>query len=134
MRALILLSILLLAAGCTSGGEPGIKVHNASVKPSPMVANAVSIFMKIENTGDGEDALLSASIKEHPQARVELHDVVEGRMQKVEEIRVPPQKSVELKSGSLHIMAFNVKSLEKDMTVVLNFRESGRVEVKATRE
>jgi len=96
-----------------------------------MVVDAVSFFMTIENTGDGDDVLLSASVQEFPDKKVEFHDVVDGKMQKVERIQVPAGKTTVLKMGGMHLMAFDIKEPGSEMTLVLNFKKSGRVTVKA---
>jgi copper(I)-binding protein len=118
----------LLATGCIQG-EPKISVHNAYFIASPMEPDAISIFMDIENTGS-TDNLISAKIKEFPNARVELHGVAEGMMLKVDKIEIPAKKIRQLKMGSYHIMAFGIGDPGEEITVLLNFEKSGNIEVK----
>jgi copper(I)-binding protein len=120
---------ILLATGCMQG-EPKISVHDAYFIVSPMEPDAISIFMNIENRG-GADNLISAKIKEFPNARVELHDVAEGMMLKVDKIEIPAKKIRQLKMGSYHIMAFGIEDPGEEITVVLNFEKSSDIEVKA---
>jgi hypothetical protein len=129
MKKYVMFITLLFMAGCA--GQPNIEIADAKATPSAMVVDAVSIFMLIDNDGKADDALVSARIEEYPDAKVELHDVIGGKMQKVEKIDIPAGKVTELKLGSYHIMGFDVKDPKGELTLVLNFEKSGQVTVKA---
>jgi copper(I)-binding protein len=123
--------VLLVFSGCTGiFGEPDIKVSYPKATHSPMIENAVSFFMFIENRGDGDDYLISARAVEYPDKKVELHDVVVGRMAPIEELKIPGGEVVELRGGSYHIMVFDVTEPVDEITLVLNFKKSGEVVVK----
>jgi copper(I)-binding protein len=125
--------MLIISAGCLGiFGQPDIKVSYPKVVHSPMVENALSIFMFIENKGDGDDYLVSARINECPNSRVELHDVVNSKMVTVEKIKIPAGEVVELKGGSYHIMGFDITEPVDEVTIVLTFKKSGDIEVTAS--
>jgi copper(I)-binding protein len=125
--------VLSVFAGCAGTlAQPDISVTYPKVKHSPMMENAISIFMFIENKGDGDDYLVSARIKEMPDKKVEIHDVVNGKMVAIEKIKIPAGGVVELKMGSYHIMGFGITEHLDEITVVLNFGKSGEIEVAAT--
>ena len=118
-------------AGC-SEGTPEISIREAMVVPSQMLIGRGSSFMKIVNDGEGSDVLKGCSIKEHPSVRGEIHDVVDGKMVKIEKIDVPAKQNTDLKMGSFHLMFFGLpEQLEEEVTLVLSFQKSGPVEVKA---
>jgi copper(I)-binding protein len=123
--------LLLISAGCVGiFGQPDIKVSYPKAVYSPMVEDAISLFMFIENRGDGDDYLISARINECPNSRVELHDIVNGKMTMIEKLKVPAGGIVELKGGSYHVMVFDVTEPVSEITIVLNFEKSGEVVVK----
>ncbi len=68
----VLVAFLLGGAAC-SPGEPQIVVEEPEAKLSPVILGVASVFMKIVNTGNGDDRLLSART-DMPGAITELHD------------------------------------------------------------
>lgn len=103
--------LLLLAALCggTAGcsGAPRIAIGGQEARLSPLMMGTCSIFMKIENAGDGDDSLVGAAV-DIPGAVAELHGVSDGRMVKKDRVRVPARGAVELKPGGLHVMVFRL--------------------------
>jgi hypothetical protein len=130
-KKIFLVAMLLsIFAGCLgTQAQPDIKVSYPKVAHSKMMENAISVFMFIENKGDGDDYLVSARIKELPDKKVEIHDVVDGKMVAIEKIKIPAGSVVELKGGSYHIMGFGITEHVDEITVVLNFGKSGEIEV-----
>jgi copper(I)-binding protein len=125
--------LLSVSIGCIgTEAQPDITVSYPKVKHSPMIENAISVFMFIENKGDADDYLVSARIKELPDKKVEIHDVVEGKMVSIEKINIPAGEVVELKGGSYHIMGFDIAEHMHEITLVLTFGKSGEIEVTAT--
>ena len=130
-KKILLMLVMLAAAGCMGiFGEPDIKVSYPTATYSPMIDDAVSIFMFIENIGSGDDYLISVRVVEYPDKKVELHDVVDGRMTMIEKLKIPGDEIVELRGGSYHIMVFDVTEPLGEVTLVLNFEKTGEVEVK----
>lgn len=131
MVSKLVLGIIFLL-GCLGGG-PSIAVKDAYVVPNPGM-KAISIFMSIENTGIGGDALIGASIMEYPNAVVMLHTVKDGKMVMVEKIDLPAKKTVQLKPGEYHIMALKIEDLvaEGELAVALKFQRSGEISVRAS--
>ncbi|HET8538513.1 MAG TPA: copper chaperone PCu(A)C [Anaeromyxobacter sp.] len=114
-----------LCAGCS--GAPLIRIDAAEARTSPMLQGVCSVFMKISNPGDGDDALVEARA-DVPGAVTQIHAVRDGRMVQREKLVVPAGGVLELKPGGLHIMVFN---LPKDggagyeFTLHLRFQRSG---------
>jgi copper(I)-binding protein len=84
---------------------------------SPVLLGVCSVFMRIENSGNGDDKLVSARA-DIPGTITEVHDVIDGKMGKREEIPIPAGSKVELRPGGLHIMVFK---LPKDARVGYEF-------------
>jgi copper(I)-binding protein len=127
----LFLYFLLMAvlAGC-SEGTPQISIKDAKFIPSQMLIGRASSFMKIINDGEGSDALKGCQLKEHPSARGEIHDSVDGRMVKIEKVNIPPGHNTDLKMGSFHLMFFGLpEKIEEEVTLVLFFQKSGSIEV-----
>ncbi len=121
--------IISFAISCTIGKTPKIRVANS--KLVSLAGEKASAFMLIINDGEVSDVLIGCSIKEFPSTQGELHDVINGKMQKIEEINIPSKEVTVLKKGTLHLMFFNMpEKLGNEVTLVLTFRKSGIIEVK----
>lgn len=116
--------------GCSTG-KPEITVEDVWATKTKMILPAISFFMSIHNRGTSGDFLLSARLKGFPSAKVELHDVVDGRMTRIDKIEIGEGERIQFKPGGIHLMAFKVKHPKAPLTLVLEFKESGEVELKA---
>jgi copper(I)-binding protein len=88
---------VLIISSCTGGGKPEVEVMDITVVPSGMMKGVASSFMRIINNGSGNDVLTGCSIKEYLSARGELHDFIDGRMTRVESVKIPARETTELK-------------------------------------
>jgi copper(I)-binding protein len=90
---------------------PGLLVHDAWTRETPMVDLAGAVFLTIENTTTGDDALIGAS---SPAAdSVELHrsamsDDGVMSMTPVRAVPIPAGGTAVLKPGSYHLMLFGL--------------------------
>lgn len=128
--ALLLGAVLFLLGMGGASQEPRISIEAPRGNMSGMFVGAGSVFMKITNAG-GRDALTAARL-DLEGAVVELHDVKNNRMFKVERIDIPSLETVELKPRSLHIMIFNMpKAIQEgsEVTLTLTFERSGEKQV-----
>jgi copper(I)-binding protein len=133
----LLLSGLLLLAGCNTSPGPEISIENAWGRPSPKVATAGAFYMLIKNSGGEADKLVGG---ESPACRiVELHEsymTEEGAMgmRPVEggAIEIPASGEVELKIGGMHMMCieklqdFKVGAI---LPLTLNFEKTGNLKI-----
>ena len=133
--------ILLFISGCTPKHthpehHKGVMVHDAWVRAVPPNMKMTAAYMTLHNHSDMEDALVSV---ESPIAGVvETHTVEENdgvmSMKPVDSIPVGPHSMQELKPGGYHLMLIQLKQVPKmgeTVSVVLNFKHAGRVEVSA---
>ncbi|PIZ34272.1 MAG: hypothetical protein COY39_00095 [Alphaproteobacteria bacterium CG_4_10_14_0_8_um_filter_37_21] len=99
-------------------------------------ANAAA-YLTINNTGNDDDELVSASFFGAMIPKVELHthvidDAGVARMRKVDALRVGAQGGKMLKPGEDHIMLMNVTDKLPDMQSIdltLRFKKAGKVTV-----
>lgn len=111
-------------------GTPKIEVKDAKFIPSQTLIGKASSFMRIVNDGTGSDSLKECSIKEYPSVRGEIHDSVDGKMVKIDEVDISSGHNTDLKMGGYHLMFFGVpEEVGKEVTLVLTFEKSGPVEV-----
>ena len=104
-RIVPLLLASVPAAACSRA--PRIEVRGQEARLSPMLAGTCSIFLKIENAGNGDDSLVGARV-DVPGAVAEIHGTSDGRMVRRDAVRIPANGVVELKPGGLHIMVFRL--------------------------
>ena len=125
LTAAVLAVMLGAEVGCSSQ-PPQISLESPYAVLSPMFMGAGSVFLTIRNSG-GRDELVGAAIST-PNAIVELHDVRDRRMVRVERITVPSRSRTELILGGQHIMVFNMpKTVQEgsEITLTLRFERSG---------
>jgi copper(I)-binding protein len=116
---------LLAPAGCS--GAPRIQLGEPEVRVSPSFTGVCAIFLRIENQGDGSDALVRASV-DVPGTVTELHEVKDGKMHRRDRIPIAAGSVVELRPGGLHIMVFNLPrdlAAGRELELRLVFERSG---------
>jgi copper(I)-binding protein len=124
----VLFAIILFSC---SRGEPEIAVTDVKLIPSPVMIGSASSFMTVSNNGTGADALIGCSIKEYPSVKGKIHDVIDGRMKRIEKLNIPSGSSVQLKKGGKHLMFSGLpEEIGNEVMILLNFQRSGTVEVK----
>ncbi len=122
----VLVAILLGGAAC-SPGAPQLLVEEPDAKLSPVILGVASVFMKIVNTGNGGDQLLSART-DIPGSVTELHDEKDGKMMTITSMDVPANSTLVLRPAGKHIMIFKLPRTMKagmELRIVLTFKRSG---------
>jgi copper(I)-binding protein len=118
--ATVAIGMALSMGACSR--SPQIEVKGQEAILSPVLLGVCSIFMKIENSGNGEDTLLDAKVN-IPNTVTELHDVQDGKMIKREQILIPAKSVVQLRPGRQHIMVFRLpKEVREDEEFILHLR------------
>lgn len=137
LGVLLALGALALGACSSGGGSGGIEVTGAWVRVPMTATGPAGAFLVITNRGGSADALVSAS---SPAAQAtEVHETKmadDGSMgmQRIERLEIPAGGTVELKSGSYHIMLIGLtKPLAAGETIelTLTFEKAGPVVVQA---
>lgn len=132
-RSVVLLCLLwvVLVSGACSPPPPQISIDRPSAELSPVFLGVASVYMTVRN-GGGKDELIAAHAAV-TNALVELHDVQNNRMAKVERIAVPARGELKLRPGSWHLMVFNLPRAMKegdDLVLTLRFERSGEQQVR----
>ncbi len=111
-----------------------IDIDHPWSREAPPNAPVIGGFLKLNNLGDKEDALIAVEspISEH----IELHNHImkDGvmKMTRIDEILVPANGSVALEPGNFHLMIFNPTQTLREgdrFPVTLTFKNGGKVEV-----
>jgi copper(I)-binding protein len=113
---------------------PLISVQDQRAVLSPSLLGVGSVFLKIANAGRADDTLLGARVS-IPGTVVEIHDVRDGKMVKLEKLSIPSHGTVELKPNGLHLMIFKMPRSMKPgqrFTLFLTFEKSGEKQAPAT--
>jgi periplasmic copper chaperone A len=125
LRGVVLAVLVIVDAGCTSS-PPQITIEDQYAELSPLFIGSGSIYMMIRNSG-GRDKLVGVAAS-LPGTVIELHDVRDNRMVRIEEVPIPARDIFAFQPGSLHIMIFNMpKTIQKgsELSLTLRFQRSG---------
>jgi copper(I)-binding protein len=130
LLCLAISGFLAVAAGCRERG-PAIRIESPEAAISPMLVGVASVFMRIVNTGGGDDVLLGARA-DVSETITELHDIQDGKMRKVESIPIPADGTVVLRPARFHIMIFKLPKNAREgyaFDLLLKFKKSGEKRV-----
>jgi len=128
MLRFVLILIFTLFSSVSLAGDISIDDISGMFSMRP---DTGAVFMKIKNSGNMDDVLIGAKT-DIKDVVVELHDVKNGQMFKIEKIPIPAKSTVELKKGGLHIMLFNLPIELKEgeeFKLTLIFEKAGEVTV-----
>jgi copper(I)-binding protein len=138
-----LLVVVAILIGCreeTISASPELATGGGWARAVPFVmedqehpTNSAA-YLTIENRGRGEDCLIGAETE--AATSVEIHETTlvgdVMRMRKLEALDVPPEGSVELEPGGIHLMLLGLTRplLEgEEIQLTLRFQISGEVTV-----
>ncbi|WP_299082689.1 copper chaperone PCu(A)C [uncultured Ruegeria sp.] len=136
LRSTLLASLAAAALALPALAESAIKVDDAYARSVGKSAKAGAAFMMIQNQGDTDDRLISAS--SDVAARVELHTHMidengVAKMVHVEEgFVIPAGETHMLQRGGDHVMFMGLTApFEQDakVPVILTFEQAGVVEL-----
>ena len=138
ISAAVMLCVMLSGGAAAAMGNaprtPLVSVQDQEAMVSPALLGVGSVFMKIANAGRAGDVLLGARVS-IPGTVVEIHDVRDGKMVRIEKLSIPSRGAVELKPNGLHIMIFKMpRSMKpgRQFTLFLTFEKSGEKQVPVT--
>ncbi|MBP6684525.1 MAG: copper chaperone PCu(A)C [Leucobacter sp.] len=107
-----------------------VKATDPDVKPGEAMSG---VFGVLENSGDTD--LVITDLESDAAGIVELHEVVDGKMRKIEgDVTVPAGGSITLEPGANHIMLMDITkplSPGEDVTVKLTFSDDSTLEIVA---
>ncbi|MGB5199267.1 MAG: copper chaperone PCu(A)C [Sedimenticolaceae bacterium] len=110
--ALMLLLALSAGVSAADGIAGKVSVVDPYVRAVPPVAKTSAAFMQLRNDNDTEGFLVSADTPAASVVELHTHTMDEGvmRMRQVPQIPLPPNTTVSLEPGGLHIMLFDLKA------------------------
>lgn len=119
-------------AACTKKAPDAITINDPYVRATPQAVTAG--YLEITNNTDTDDALVSVTADW--AGKIELHNIVADgdvmNMVPVENIAIPAHQTAELKSGSYHIMLFDLTgplNVGETRNATLNFLHAKPVKV-----
>lgn len=116
--------------GAVTASDTWVKATDPDVKPGEAMTG---VFGLIKNSGD-EDLVIT-DLKSDVAGVTELHEVVDGKMRKIEgDVTVPAGGSLLLEPGANHIMLMDITeplSPGDDVTVTLTFSDGSSLEIVA---
>lgn len=134
LLAALLLIVLAVPAAAHQAKVGDLLIVHPWSRATPGQAPNGAVFMKIENQGQAEDMLLSAS--SDVAAMLEIHEhVMEGdvaKMRPVDFVPLPALSTTELKPGGYHIMLMGLKEPLVEygtFHLTLTFEKAGSIEV-----
>lgn len=110
MKSLVL-SFFMLLSFKTFATESGLVIQNATIRIPPPAITTTAMFLKITNKSSQDVGLLKVSGDFAGNFELHTMEMAGGKMKMrpLNMIEVKKKSSVELQSGGMHIMIFNVK-------------------------
>lgn len=124
MKAL-LAAVLCMGSTVAAAAETNaIEVSDAYVRAMPPGRTITAAFFEVRNNGDSACTLVSAETDIADRVELHTHRFEDGlmKMREVKRVDLPAGKSVSFKPGGLHIMLYDVRSLEDGETVDITLR------------
>jgi periplasmic copper chaperone A len=132
-----LLACLAFApAAIADGVADQIDVTDAYIRAVPPVVKTSAAFMELTNRGEHEFFLVDVDTPLAAEVELHMHIDDDGimRMRRIPHMHLPPDQTVRLQPGGLHIMLFDLQeATEVGATVPLTlvFGDGSRKEVEA---
>lgn len=128
LAGVLALTTGLTLAGCSSDGEPELKVIGAFM-PQP-VSDMAAGFLVVRNSGDAADRL--TSVTSPLSDNVTIHETRDRTMRMVSSFEVPAGGELDLERGGNHIMFMKLKQQPKQgekVSLELHFEKAGPITV-----
>lgn len=136
MRFIWITVLITLATTLSAHEYPAgtLIIHHPWAHALPSNANTSAVYMKIENTGDTADQLISASSSIAQAAELHEHTQHNGmlRMQQVPNLSIAPKETLTLAPHGYHIMLIGLKEslvAGQKPPLTLVFAQAGTVDV-----
>lgn len=135
VNTLVALMLGMVALNASADGGD-IKISDPWVLAAPPNVKTLAAYMEVKNSGGNPRVLIGVSSPAFAQVSVH-RTVMHGNMVHMEhlkELTIPPQGSVALKPGGLHLMLMDAKKplqVGDEVPMTLTFQSGEKVEVKA---
>jgi len=133
-----LLSALVIGGSVFADGiADKVTVSDPYVRAVPPVARTSAAFMQLQSSDAVERFLVGADSPAAGAVELHMHTMDDGvmRMRRIPHIHLPPDQTVSLEPGGLHIMLFDLKaplSPGEQIPITLTFEDGSSKAVTAT--
>ena len=130
------LALVLVANAAADGVADEITVTGPYIRAVPPVVQTSAAFMQFQNSSDIERFLVSASTPAAAAVELHMHTMDDGvmRMRRIAHIHLPPNETVSLQPGGLHIMLFDLTAplnVGDQVPMTLTFEDGSTKEISA---
>lgn len=132
-------SLIFLLVSCNSiSQESNLSVNDAWIRPAVVGGSPSAAYMIIENSGDSEDRLLNITADFSDMLEVHETQIIDDIAHMVPQengVEIPPNSTVELRQGSLHVMIMQVNQdlvAGEEVELILQFEQAGEIIVPAS--
>ncbi len=103
----------------TTYAHAALEIEEAYVRETPPGQSVAAVFLRFVNTGDEPIVLVAAESEQAKQVEFHQHAHHNGmmRMEKMDELLIPPHQTVVFEPGSYHLML-----IDKDADLVAGDR------------
>lgn len=131
-----LLCLMLFVNASAEGVADKVAVNDPYVRAVPPVVKTSAAFMQIQNSDVVERFLVSATTPAAAAVELHMHTMDDGvmRMRRIAHVRLPPNETVSLQPGGLHIMLFDLSAplnLGEQVPITLTFKDGSTKEISA---
>ena len=133
----ILVALMLGLAALSASAGSDIQIRDPWVQAAPPSVKVLAAYLEIKN--DGKKQRLLTDVSSPAFAQISIHrTVMHGNMAHMEhlkELAVPPNASVVLQPGGLHLMLTDAKkplNTGDSVPMTLTFKDGEKVAVQAT--
>mgnify|MGYP001815983260 CR=1 FL=1 len=130
------LGLMLFANASAEGIADKVAVNDPYVRAVPPVVKTSAAFMQIQNSDAVERFLVSATTPAAAAVELHMHTMDGGvmRMRRIAHVHLPPDETVSLQPGGLHIMLFDLSAPlnpGEQVPITLAFSDGSNMEISA---
>ena len=130
------LCLMLAVNAAQAGVADKVTVNDPYVRAVPPVVKTSAAFMQIQSSDAVERFLVSASTPAAAAVELHMHTMDDGvmRMRRIAHIHMPPNETVSLQPGGLHIMLFDLTAPLNpgdQVPITLTFEDGSTKEISA---
>jgi len=130
------LTLALVTGVAAEGVADKITVNDPYIRAVPPVVKTSAAFMQFQNSDAVEQFLVSASTPAAAAVELHMHTADDGvmRMRQIAHVHLPPNKTVSLQPGGLHIMLFDLTAplnVGDQVPITLTFEDGSTKEISA---
>jgi len=133
----ILVALMLGLAALSASADSDIQIGDPWVQAAPPSVKVLAAYLEIKN--DGKKQRVLTGVSSPTFAQIGIHQTVMhgnmAHMEHLKELAIPPNASVVLQPGGLHLMLMDAKKLLNtgdSVPMTLTFKDGEKIAVKAT--